>query len=142
MSSDKSADSAPSASSPDPGPSFQGKAQQPQALSSGHTTETGCPEPAASEAEQVASRAHLFIFDKESQEEDSQTLLGDDAAALSRPQPPVKCTDAAFSLTQVQLEEDVQRVKNLMNQTNQVGVTVVLCFCYVAFCPSQRLRAS
>lgn len=89
----------------------------------------------------MASRAHLFIFDRESQEEDSQTLLGDDAAALSRPQPPVNA-DAAFSLTQVQLEEDVQRVKNLMNQTNQVGVTVVLCFCYVAFCPSQRLRAS
>ncbi|GAA6231992.1 telomeric repeat-binding factor 2-interacting protein 1 [Lates japonicus] len=101
-------------SNPEPGPSGD------------RAPETGCTEPtAAAEAVHPACRAHLFIF--ESQEEDSQSVVGDGAAAKSNPQPLVN-EDAAESVTQVQLEEDMQRLRELMNQTNQdlVNVTKAL----------------
>ncbi|XP_062260762.1 telomeric repeat-binding factor 2-interacting protein 1 isoform X2 [Platichthys flesus] len=83
--------------------------------------------PAASEALHAATRAHLFIFDSESQEEESQPISGDNSTALSRPQPLVR-KDAAPSLTQIQLEEDMKQLSALMNQTNQdiVNVTKAL----------------
>ncbi|XP_071350047.1 telomeric repeat-binding factor 2-interacting protein 1-like [Trachinotus anak] len=116
--SDTAAGPASTQSNPETGPSLQEKAQQNQALSSNCAPETDCPEPAASEAAHTASRAHLFIFDNESQKEDSQSLIGDNTTALSKPPPPAN-KDAAPSLTQVQLEEDKQRIRELMNQTNQ-----------------------
>ncbi|XP_056252189.1 telomeric repeat-binding factor 2-interacting protein 1 [Seriola aureovittata] len=118
LSSVTAADPASTQSNPEPGPSLQGKAQLTQSPSSNRVPETGCPEPAASEAVHAASRPHLFIFDRESQEEDSQSLDGNSAAALSEPQPPVN-KDAALSLTQVALEEDMQQIRELMNRTNQ-----------------------
>ncbi|XP_037632512.1 telomeric repeat-binding factor 2-interacting protein 1 [Sebastes umbrosus] len=87
------------------------------------TTEPAATEPATTEAVNATSKAHLFIFDRESQEEDSQSLIGDNPVASSKPQPTVN-KDAAFSLTQVQLEEDKQRIKELMKQTNQDLVSV------------------
>ncbi|XP_060926184.1 telomeric repeat-binding factor 2-interacting protein 1 [Limanda limanda] len=83
--------------------------------------------PAATKALHAASRAHLFIFDSESQEEESQPLTGDNATALSKPQPLVR-KDTAPSLTQIQLEEDMKQLSALMNQTNQdiVNVTKAL----------------
>ncbi|XP_068451346.1 telomeric repeat-binding factor 2-interacting protein 1 isoform X2 [Clinocottus analis] len=83
---------------------------------------TGCPEPAANEAADAASKAHLFIFDRESQE-DSQSIIDGNPVALWKPQTTVN-KDAALSLTQVQLEEDKQRLKMMMNQTNQDLVSV------------------
>ncbi|XP_053287104.1 telomeric repeat-binding factor 2-interacting protein 1 isoform X2 [Pleuronectes platessa] len=83
--------------------------------------------PAATEALHAASRAHLFIFDSESQEEESQPISGDNATALSRPQPLVR-KDAAPSLTQIQLEEDMKQLSALMKQSDQdiVNVTKAL----------------
>ncbi|XP_047195421.1 telomeric repeat-binding factor 2-interacting protein 1 [Hippoglossus stenolepis] len=113
---------------------LQEEAQQTQAVSSDSAPEKGRPEPspaasgpAASEALHAASRAHLFIFDSESQEENSQPITGDNATALSNPQPLVR-KDAAPSLTQVQVEEDMKQLSALMNQTNQdiVNVTKAL----------------
>lgn len=72
-----------------------------------------------SEAVSVPSKAHLFIF--ESQEDDSQSVFGDRATAATDP-PPTVNKDAAFSLTQVHLEEDKQRITELMDQTEQVSV--------------------
>lgn len=97
------------------------KGQHAQAPSSNHVPETGCPKPAATEAVHVASRAHLFIFDSESQEEDSQSLIGDSTAAAAQP---AVNNNAAPSLTQAQLEEDKQRIRDLMNQTNQASITM------------------
>ncbi|XP_040888851.1 telomeric repeat-binding factor 2-interacting protein 1 [Toxotes jaculatrix] len=127
-SSDTAVDSASTQSNPEPGPSLQQEAQQTQALSSNCVPDTGCPvpaasDPAATEAVHATSRAHLFIFDTESQEEDSQSLIGDGSAAPSNPQLQVN-KDAALSLTQVQLEEDKQQIIKLMNQTNQDLVSV------------------
>ncbi|XP_028260835.1 telomeric repeat-binding factor 2-interacting protein 1 [Parambassis ranga] len=112
---DKLADPASPQSDPEPGPSRQE-----------NVPKTGCPDPAApgpavSEAVSAASKAHLFIF--ESQEDNSQSVLGDRPTAAADPQPTVN-KDAAFSLTQVQLEEDKQRITELMDQTEQDLVTV------------------
>lgn len=73
----------------------------------------------ASEAVDAPSKVHLFIFDSESQE-DSQSIIGDHPVAPSKPRAAVH-TDAVLSLTQVQLDEDKQRIKELMSQTNQVS---------------------
>uniref|UniRef100_A0A3Q1GAM1 Telomeric repeat-binding factor 2-interacting protein 1 n=1 Tax=Acanthochromis polyacanthus TaxID=80966 RepID=A0A3Q1GAM1_9TELE len=92
-------------------------------------TEVICPKPAATEPAAVSEavnaqfNAHLFIFDSESQEEDSQSIVGDRPAAASNPEPLVN-KDTAFSLTQTQLEEDKQRIRELMNQTDQDLVSV------------------
>ncbi|XP_008288153.1 telomeric repeat-binding factor 2-interacting protein 1 [Stegastes partitus] len=107
---------------PGPGPSLQGDVQEAHASSTSPAAETGCPGPAAAgpaaapEAVGAASNAHLFIFDSESQEEDSQSVVGDRPAAASNP---TADKDAAFSLTQVQLEEDKQLIRELMNRTDQ-----------------------
>ncbi|XP_058486587.1 telomeric repeat-binding factor 2-interacting protein 1 isoform X1 [Solea solea] len=129
-SSDKAVNQASTQSNPesDPEPSIQERAQQAQTLSSDCVPETGRPEseatdPPAAEAFIQASRAHLFIFESESQQEDSQSLIGDGTTVLSKPQPRVH-KDTAPSLTQVQLEEDVQRIKALMNHTNGDLVSV------------------
>ena len=100
--------------------------QKSQASSDNCVPDTGSPDPAAAEpavSEPVGatSKAHLFIFDNESQEEDSQSVVGECSAAPSNQQPNVN-KDAALSLTQLQLEEDKQRVRELMNQTGQVSV--------------------
>lgn len=134
--SDPAADQASTRSNPEPGPSLQEKPQQAQVLSSDGAAEMGCPQPqpqpqpqpaasdpAPTEASHAASGAHRFIFDSESQEEDSQSLIGDRATALPNPQPLVN-EDAALSLTQVHLEEDVQRITALMNHTNEDIVVV------------------
>lgn len=136
LSSDPAADQASTRSNPEPGPSLQEKPQQAQVLSSDGAAEMGCPQPqpqpqpqpaasdpAPTEASHAASGAHRFIFDSESQEEDSQSLIGDRATALPNPQPLVN-EDAALSLTQVHLEEDVQRITALMNHTNEDIVVV------------------
>nr|XP_040060214.1 telomeric repeat-binding factor 2-interacting protein 1 isoform X1 [Gasterosteus aculeatus aculeatus] len=82
----------------------------------------GLPAPVASEAVDAPSKVHLFIFDSESQE-DSQSIIGDHPVAPSKPRAAVH-TDAVLSLTQVQLDEDKQRIKELMSQTNQDLVSV------------------
>nr|XP_020454711.1 telomeric repeat-binding factor 2-interacting protein 1 isoform X2 [Monopterus albus] len=68
-----------------------------------------------------ASRAHLFIFDSDSQEDDTQSP-GDNTAA---PAKPYVNEDAALPLTQVQLEEDRERIIELMDQTKQDLVSVI-----------------
>ncbi|XP_070815075.1 telomeric repeat-binding factor 2-interacting protein 1 isoform X1 [Chaetodon trifascialis] len=110
---------------PERGPGLQEKVPEAQASSSNHPPPTGCPEPAATEpaAVSAASKAHLFIFDSESQEEGSQSMFGDSTAAPANLQPTVN-KDAAFSLTQVQLEEDKQRITELMRETKQDLVSV------------------
>ncbi|XP_044032028.1 telomeric repeat-binding factor 2-interacting protein 1 isoform X2 [Siniperca chuatsi] len=116
-STDSTADAASTQSNPEHGPGLQENVQQTQASSS------NCPEPAATKAVNATSEAHLFIFDSESQEEDSQSIVGDNTVAPAKAQPRVN-KDADFSLTQVQLEEDKQLIRELMNQTNQDLVTV------------------
>ncbi|XP_076617149.1 telomeric repeat-binding factor 2-interacting protein 1 isoform X2 [Chaetodon auriga] len=110
---------------PERGPGLQEKVPEAQASSSNRPPPTGCPEPAATEpaAVSAASKAHLFIFDSESQEEGSQSMFGDSTAAPANLQPTVN-KDAAFSLTQVQLEEDKQRITELMRETKQDLVSV------------------
>ncbi|XP_034389606.1 telomeric repeat-binding factor 2-interacting protein 1 [Cyclopterus lumpus] len=120
--SDTASDVVSTPSNPEHGPIPQENMQVAEASSSTFLPKTGCPEPAANEAVNAASKAHLFIFDSESQE-DSQSIIGDNPVALSKPQSTVN-KDAALSLTQVQLEEDKQRIKALMNQTNQDLVSV------------------
>ncbi|KAM6946751.1 telomeric repeat-binding factor 2-interacting protein 1 [Lycodopsis pacificus] len=113
--SDTAADVVPTPSNPEHGPSLQEDTQEAEASTSSRPPKTGCPEPAP-------SKVHLFIFDSESQE-DSESIIGDNPAAPSKPQPTVN-KGAALSLTQVQLEEDKQRIKELVNQTNQDLVSV------------------
>ncbi len=122
-SSDTTADAAQS--SPEHGPSLQEDGQETQASGSNCPPQTGRTEPAAAEAVDATSKAHLFIFDSESQEDDSQSLIGNNTVAPANRQPTVN-QDAAFSLTQVQLEEDKQRITELMNKTNQVRMS----FCF------------
>uniref|UniRef100_A0A3B5R5J1 Telomeric repeat-binding factor 2-interacting protein 1 n=1 Tax=Xiphophorus maculatus TaxID=8083 RepID=A0A3B5R5J1_XIPMA len=69
------------------------------------------------------SKAHLFIFDSESQVDDSQSMDGEGSAAPHHPQRS-EDKDAAFSLTQMELDEDKQRIRELMTQTNQDLVSV------------------
>lgn len=112
--------------SPEHGPGLQEKEPEAQASVRNCLPPTGCPEPSAAEpaaakpaAVSAASKAHLFIFDSESQEEESQSIFVGNAAASANLQPTVK-KDAAFSLTQVQLDEDKERITELMKETNQV----------------------
>lgn len=97
--------------------------EQAQATSNNCAAEKSCLPPAAepvvSEAVGTTSKAHLFIFDSEPQEDDSQSVSGDRPAAPSEPQPTVN-KDAALSLTQDLLEEDKLRIRDLMNQTDKV----------------------
>lgn len=97
------------------GPSLQEEVQETQTSTSSSLPQTRCPEPVATKA----SEAHLFIFDSESQEEDSQSIVGESTVALAKQQPRIDKDDAAFSLTQVQLEENKQRIRELMNKTKQ-----------------------
>ncbi|XP_071382458.1 telomeric repeat-binding factor 2-interacting protein 1-like, partial [Centroberyx affinis] len=113
------------AAAPQPGPghapSLQESRQEVQASSKDPQLERGCPVPAPSEPVPSTSKAHLFIFESESQEEESD--VGDNTAAPSVPQP-IMNKDTAISLTQMQLEEDKQRIRGLMKQTNQDLVSV------------------
>ncbi|XP_047438019.1 telomeric repeat-binding factor 2-interacting protein 1 isoform X2 [Mugil cephalus] len=122
--SDTAADPAPSKSNPQPEP-------EPEPIVQEEAPQAACPQPAAaaaaaaeppvSEAVNATSKAHLFIFDSESQEQASQSIFG--SAAPPDTQPAVQKA-AAFSLTQVQLEEDKQRIRELMKQTQQDLVSV------------------
>ena len=74
----------------------------------------------------------MFIFERESQEEeDSQSIIGDSTAAPVNPQPTVN-KDTDLSLTQVQLEEDMQRIRELMKEANQVNTVVQKMHLFVA----------
>ncbi|XP_068568399.1 telomeric repeat-binding factor 2-interacting protein 1 isoform X2 [Cebidichthys violaceus] len=134
--SDSAADVVSTPANPDHAPSLQEDTQEAEASTSSCPPKTGGPEPAANEAVDAASKVHLFIFDSESQE-DSESIVGDNPAAPSNPQPTVS-KDAALSLTQVRLEEDKQRIKELMKQTNQdrFGIAATTVFC------SQLIRRS
>uniref|UniRef100_A0A3P8S4C6 Telomeric repeat-binding factor 2-interacting protein 1 n=1 Tax=Amphiprion percula TaxID=161767 RepID=A0A3P8S4C6_AMPPE len=126
---DTAADPASPQSNPEHASSHQENVQEAHASSSNSVAETSCPKPAATEPAAVSEAAnaqfntHLFIFDSESQEEDSQSIVGGRPATASNPEPLVN-KDAAFSLTQTQLEEDKQRIRELMNQTGQDLVSV------------------
>ncbi|XP_041672719.1 telomeric repeat-binding factor 2-interacting protein 1 isoform X2 [Cheilinus undulatus] len=112
----------------EPGPSLKEVVPETQTPTNNSVEETGslqaeAAEPAAAQdaqtkASNVTCRPHLFIFDSESQEEDSQSVYCGDAAAPSNPQTTVN-KDAPYSLTQVQLEEDKKRITELMKLTNQ-----------------------
>nr|XP_046239276.1 telomeric repeat-binding factor 2-interacting protein 1 isoform X2 [Scatophagus argus]XP_046239277.1 telomeric repeat-binding factor 2-interacting protein 1 isoform X2 [Scatophagus argus] len=110
-------------SNPEPGPSLQENVQETQDSHRNCLAVAGCAEPAATEVVDTTSKAHLFIFESESQEEDSQSSLGENPAPPADPQPTVN-KDSAFSLTQSQLEEDKQRIRELMQETNQDLVSV------------------
>ncbi len=92
-------------------------------------TEARAAEPAATEAAAVnaASKAHLFIFDSESQVEESQSIINENTAAAANPQQTVNKA-AAFSLTQDELEENKQRITELMKETNQVKTGALHAF--------------
>ncbi|MEQ2194080.1 hypothetical protein XENOCAPTIV_022809, partial [Xenoophorus captivus] len=60
---------------------------------------------------------------RESQQDDSESLVGEGSASPSHPRAS-EDKDTAFSLTQAQLEEDKQKIRELMNQTNQDLVSV------------------
>ncbi|KAM4582404.1 telomeric repeat-binding factor 2-interacting protein 1 [Fundulus diaphanus] len=124
--SDTSADLPCAQANPATGPSPQETIPETRASCSNRVPNTGSPEagaarPTVSGPISAPSKAHLFIFDSESQQDDSQPVVGEGSAAPARPQP---SEDAAFSLTQVQLEEDRQRIRELMNQTKQGLVSV------------------
>lgn len=76
------------------------------------------------EAVDATSRAHLFIFDSETQEEGGSRASSGDrlAPAGANLQPPVK-TISTVSPTQAQLEDDKQRLTELMCETKQVSDT-------------------
>lgn len=85
-------------------------------------TDGAATEPAATRAA-AASKAHLFIFESESQEEASQSVIGNNIAAPANPQQTVN-EDAAFSMTQEELLENTQLIRELMMETNQDLVSV------------------
>lgn len=99
-------------SEPDP----QEAAQEVQAASN------ACRPPGgAAEAVDANSKAHLFIFDSESQEEvGSQATSGDGLAPVLANLQPTVNTISTFSLSQQQLEEDKRRITKLMSDTKQV----------------------
>lgn len=75
-------------------------------------------------ATEETSKAHLFIFDSESQEEEDTQSLFHSTHTSSPVDPQTNVNKAtALSLTQVQLEEDMRRIRELMSQTNQVRIT-------------------
>lgn len=83
---------------------------------------------AAGSAAPATSKAHLFIFDRESQDVESQdaeaqAVLAKRAAAPARP-PETANAGSTLSLSQMQLEEDKQRIRELMEETKQDLVTV------------------
>lgn len=122
--SDTASDPGSSKSNPEPAPILHKEA--PRTPRPGATPHKDAPQtprpgpPAAAAAEPPASKAHLFIFDSESQEQASQSIFG--SAAPSNPEPTVNKA-STLSLTQAQLEEDKQRIRALMKQTKQVRVT-------------------
>lgn len=83
------------------------------------------PPGGTAEAVDVMSKAHLFIFDSETQEESSpQASSGDGLApAGSNLQPPAKAF-SNVSPTQAQLEEDKRRLMELMCESKQVSGTL------------------
>lgn len=133
--SDMSADPPCAQSNPETGPNPKIPESQASSVSGVPNTsspDAGPAQPPVSDPICAFSRAHLFIFDSESQQDDSQSMVGESSAAPNHPQPSVD-KDAAFSLTQTQLEEDKQRIRELMNQTNQVSVAG-LQFSALDFC--------
>ncbi|CAG5979713.1 unnamed protein product [Menidia menidia] len=100
------------------GPGPQGNVQTSQTSSDGCVPDTGSAGPSAVEPVRAASKPHLFIFDSESQEEASQRVAAESSTAPSNQQPDVN-GGTALSLTQLQLEEDKQRIRELINQTGQ-----------------------
>lgn len=113
---------ASSKSNPEPRVDLQEDEEETETSTSDCLPPSGRPEPSVNKPPVVngTSTAHLFIFDRESQEEESQSVIGEILAAPANPQSKVNI-DAAFSLTQVQLEEDKQRIRELMKETNQVN---------------------
>ncbi|XP_059924630.1 telomeric repeat-binding factor 2-interacting protein 1 isoform X2 [Gadus macrocephalus] len=105
------------------------RTQQPRATTSKHPM--GTPDMPMETRTVVETgptpKPHLFIFDRESQEEGSQPMECEGAAVPAGPQPISKEAEVE-SMTQVQLKEDMQRIRALMKQTNQnlVSVTKVL----------------
>lgn len=75
----------------------------------------------AGTAVSTASKAHLFIFDRESQEVESQSIFAERPAALARLQE-TTTADATHSLSQIHLEEDRQRIRKLMEETKKVSI--------------------
>ncbi|KAM4740902.1 telomeric repeat-binding factor 2-interacting protein 1 isoform 2-T2 [Anableps anableps] len=123
-----SADPPCAQSNPETEPSPQGIISETQASSDNCVPNTGSPDaglvgPPVSEPISAPSKAHLFIFDSESQQDDSQSMVDEGSAAPYHPKPSAD-KDTAFSLTQLQLEEDKQRIRDLMKQTNQDLVSV------------------
>ncbi|XP_056129953.1 telomeric repeat-binding factor 2-interacting protein 1 [Lampris incognitus] len=107
---------------PESGPS-QGRGSGPEDRASREDPplpETDCPVP--SEPVPSTSKAHLFIFENESQE-DSQLNVCDSEIASSVDQP-IRSKDTEVSLTQVHLEEDKERIRSLMKRANQDLVSV------------------
>lgn len=84
------------------------------------TQHRGGIQAATSTAVPAASKAHLFIFDRESQDVESQSIFADRPAALAR-RPETTTADSAHSLSQIQLEEDKRRIRKLMEETKQVS---------------------
>ncbi|KAL6112175.1 terf2ip [Pungitius sinensis] len=126
--SDTPPDAVSTASSTEQVASPQRDAAEAEPLAGGGLLTSGGPGPEAKEADDAASKVHLFIFDSESQE-DSQSIIGDRPAAPSKPRAAVNNNNndddgGVLSLTQVQLDEDKQRIKDLMSQTNQDLVSV------------------
>ncbi|XP_038163784.1 telomeric repeat-binding factor 2-interacting protein 1 [Cyprinodon tularosa] len=105
------------------GSSPQRTVPESQVSSSNSVPNNSCPDAGPSRPIRASSKAHLFIFDSESQQDDSQSVVGESLAAPSHSSSS-KDKDATFSLTQVQLEEDKQRIRELMNQTNRDLVSV------------------
>lgn len=83
------------------------------------------PPEGAAEAVDATSEAHLFIFDNESQEEDSQATSGDGPAPDGANRQPRVNAVATYSLTQTQLEDDKRRMEELMNETQQVSEAAI-----------------
>ncbi|XP_032405192.1 LOW QUALITY PROTEIN: telomeric repeat-binding factor 2-interacting protein 1 [Xiphophorus hellerii] len=126
--SDSSADPPGAQPNPEAEPSTEGAGPQTQSSSSNCVPNTDAPDARSvqlpvSELISDPSKAHLFIFDSESQVDDSQSMDGEGSAAPHHPQRS-EDKDAAFSLTQTELEEDKQRIRELMTQTNQDLVSV------------------
>lgn len=116
-------------SSPEPEPKprlgLQENPEQVQASCS------NCPPPRGyTEANTATSKSHLFIFDNESQEDQDSHSTLDGGTAPANPEPIVN-TDSAFALTQAQLEEDKQRITELMKETKQVNSVVQQCSAYL-----------
>ncbi|CAJ1050494.1 telomeric repeat-binding factor 2-interacting protein 1 isoform X1 [Xyrichtys novacula] len=122
---DPSSDAACPQSDPEsvPSPQVVVPETQAQASTSNCPPETVCKQPeevaapAAPRAVSATNNLHLFIF-CDSQEEDSQSAVGEDAEVPPKPKETGN-KDAPYSLTQAQLEEDKQRITELMKQTNQ-----------------------